>query len=162
MTAHHSNESGRSAGFPFPTTLPRFFYHPFYLPACPTDELSPWELGICGLPGVPGAKNKWTDRRMSRTWNPAAALYLLSPFSQPTFISLSLCLRLVYLFQSLIHGCTSLGYFFLYFPAVLFFYPLLPNEFQTDEKKTVSFRLFVFLSYSINLLSLSVRNIYYD
>lgn len=68
-----------------------------------------------------------------------------------TFISLSLCLWLVYLFQSLIYGDTSLGYFFLYFRTVLFFLILLPNGFQTNEKKTVSFRSLVFLSYSINL-----------
>lgn len=160
MTAHHSNESGRSAGFPFPTTLPFFFIIlPTFLPALPTS----WARGNWGFAVYRECQAQKTNERTA-VWvghGIRRLLYLLSPLSQPTFISLSLCLWLVYLFQSLIHGCTSLGYFFLYFSALLFFSPLLLNEFQTDEKTTVSFRPFVFLSYSIYLPFLSVQNIYY-
>jgi len=80
------------------------------LPCClphPPPELSPWELGICGLPGVPDAKNKWTDHRMSRTWNPAATTVSLL---QPTSIS---SLPPVHLFQSLIRGSTHITRLFL-------------------------------------------------
>jgi len=45
---------------------------------------------------------------------------------------------------SVISSCISVQFYFLI---------LLPNEFQTNEKKTISFRSLVFSSYSINLPS---------
>lgn len=77
-----TDETGRPVRFPSCPDNDIPFFHRSYLAASSTLKLSPWELGICGLPGVPDAKNKWTDRRMSRTWNPATtAVSLLHPTS---------------------------------------------------------------------------------
>lgn len=150
------------------TCLFFFIVLPTFPPAPPTS----WARGNWGFAvyqGVPDAKKQMNEPPYEyRTWNPAAAPYLFSfsPFS--TLTHLRFFIRLVYLFQSLIHDSTHLSVIsscvFVHF---YLFYPSLLNEFQTNGAKGAkqfhldpSFyrtRLFIL---PINLPSLSKQEIY--